>query len=82
VLWYLILPTSVVAFCGLLGWIAWLIFNAWAFVKTGDVSVFEKTSPVAKSFRRPSASDTVKELGTLSGARERWTQRASRRPPS
>lgn len=61
-MWYVILPTCVVAFFGFAGWVAWLVFNAWVFSKTEDPSAFEKTSSVARSFRRPSAVDTVKEL--------------------
>lgn len=70
-MWYLILPASVVAFCGLLGWISWLLFNAWVFAKTMDVSSFEKTSSVAESFRRPSTVDTVKEFGPALRRRRR-----------
>ena len=60
VLW--VLSTFGVAVVGLLGWIAWLVFNAWLFARTGDPDSFEKASVVARSFRRSSMADAVKEL--------------------
>jgi hypothetical protein len=53
VTWLLIVPTSVTTGCGLIGWLAWLFFNAWVFKRTGDLQAFEKTAAVARSFRRP-----------------------------